>query len=509
MKDIKISIDEQSALFKKHLDEEDNERIIFSAPFGAGKTYFLREFLNTNATEYLAVKLAPVNYSIASNEDIFRFIKFDILFELLAHHGAKQPGKIKIRPDIFYGLKLAEKADGFFTSIATLFGTLNKDVKEATEVITALATLHSQITEFASTSREIEENPELNAFVKQLMDSYYKEADEVTSFIEIALNQLSKAPEPKEGEASTKDRKKALVIDDLDRLDPEHIFRLFNIFSAHFDYNQSNKNKFGFDKVIFVCDIQNIRNIFRSRYGTETDFSGYIDKFFSQEIFYFNNENAIKEYVNILLKSIRLEPDNDFVKNYFEHNILQGANHTEKWITFWTLFELINSGALKPRRIYSPHKAWDFPKGHIVVWNDNYSRDIAISSVPAIVAIQLLSSILGGGEQLLQALKYAAGQPRSIEYRNLSDRPNYIMRLTGSLLIVDYTEHLFKTHNDSRQPQQHIYTGPDGKKVEYFIGQDSARHELYQSYVRELQGLSFFELLPVMVQKLLKDKKIK
>ena len=293
MKDIVISIEEQSALFKKHLEEPDNERIIFSAAFGTGKTYFLREFFLDNKDKYLTIKLAPVNYSIASNEDIFRLIKFDILFELLAHHDIKQPGKIKIRPDIFYGLKLAEKADTFFTSIVTFLGTLNKDIKDTTEVITALATIRSQVADFIGTSPEIPENPAVNAFLQQMLEVYFHEADDITAFVETALDQLASAVD-KEKSA----RRKVLVIDDLDRLDPEHIFRLFNVFSAHFDYNKSTRNKFGFDAVIFVCDIKNIRNIFRSRYGDTTDFSGYIDKFFSQEIFFFNNEKSIKNYVN-------------------------------------------------------------------------------------------------------------------------------------------------------------------------------------------------------------------
>src|SRR5690606_11957375 len=82
-----------------------------------------------------------------------------------------------------------------------------------------------------------------------------------------------------------------LIIDDLDRIDPEHIFRILNVFGAHFENGQFESfssytcNKFNFDKVILVCDINNIRNIFHSKYGTATDFAGYIDKFYTHEIF--------------------------------------------------------------------------------------------------------------------------------------------------------------------------------------------------------------------------------
>ena len=62
-------------------------------------------------------------------------------------------------------------------------------------------------------------------------------------------------------------KKIILVIDDLDRIDPEHIFRILNILSVHNDFGNQQEHKFGFDKTILVCDIDNIRNIYRAKYG--------------------------------------------------------------------------------------------------------------------------------------------------------------------------------------------------------------------------------------------------
>ncbi|MBJ7427766.1 MAG: NTPase KAP, partial [Bacteroidia bacterium] len=82
MSNFKISIEEPRKDFEIHLSHEGNNRILFSAPFGTGKTYFLKDFFK--ATEkYEVVHLYPVNYSVASNEDIFELIKHDVLFELL------------------------------------------------------------------------------------------------------------------------------------------------------------------------------------------------------------------------------------------------------------------------------------------------------------------------------------------------------------------------------------------------------------------------------------------
>ena len=81
-----------------------------------------------------------------------------------------------------------------------------------------------------------------------------------------------------------------LVVEDLDRIDPAHLFRILNIFSAHIDYcyKYGHKaevsiagNKFGLDNIVLVCDFSNIRKLFRHFYGGSTDFKGYIGKFLS------------------------------------------------------------------------------------------------------------------------------------------------------------------------------------------------------------------------------------
>ena len=85
-----ISIENKLEAFKKHLDI--NERTIFSAKFGDGKTYFLNEFKKKYSDEnkesadekekYYFITLYPVSYSVAENQDIFEYIKRDILLQL-------------------------------------------------------------------------------------------------------------------------------------------------------------------------------------------------------------------------------------------------------------------------------------------------------------------------------------------------------------------------------------------------------------------------------------------
>lgn len=87
-----------------------------------------------------------------------------------------------------------------------------------------------------------------------------------------------------------------MIIEDLDRIDPAHIFRILNVFSAHFDRYGVDKtcgdNKFCLDKIVTVCDINNIKKIYAHVYGDNTDFTGYISKFSnSKEYIYSLKDN--------------------------------------------------------------------------------------------------------------------------------------------------------------------------------------------------------------------------
>src|SRR5690554_5891 len=74
--------------FLQHLQIIENNDIILSAPFGTGKTHFLKEdFTPKTLGQYNVIHLFPVNYSVSSNEDIFELIKYDILFEIMLKFG--------------------------------------------------------------------------------------------------------------------------------------------------------------------------------------------------------------------------------------------------------------------------------------------------------------------------------------------------------------------------------------------------------------------------------------
>ena len=104
------------------------------------------------------------------------------------------------------------------------------------------------------------------------------------------------------------DKKSVLVLDDMDRIDPDHIFRILNILSAYFE--KEHENKFGFDLIIIVADYTNIKHIFHHKYGNNADFGGYLDKFFTISPYYFDNKKAVIDRVEEITKSIKNEEPN-------------------------------------------------------------------------------------------------------------------------------------------------------------------------------------------------------
>jgi hypothetical protein len=75
-------------------------------------------------------------------------------------------------------------------------------------------------------------------------------------------------------------QRRILIIEDLDRIDPQHLFRILNVFGAHIDQN-ANQNKFGFDNIVIVLDYDITRSTFNHMYGPQANYQGYMSKFMS------------------------------------------------------------------------------------------------------------------------------------------------------------------------------------------------------------------------------------
>ncbi len=299
--EFKIPIEELFPKFYEHISIENNKRIFFSGKFGIGKTYFLREFFDSfeeAKNEYEVFYLYPINYQLSKNEDIFELIKYDLLIQL-----------INKKEDIFTENDFNNITD--YMSVLYLWGKENKlDIaKTFLSMIPKLGKSFKEVVEI--TERFVKYKNEIKGGEKEIVENYLErikeiktnEPDYMSDLIREKINKIK-------GEKET-----VLVIDDLERIDPENIFRILNIFSAHFElYGNDLENRFGFDKIILVGDYRNIEKIFHYRYGVDVDFSGYFDKFYSLEIFEFKNEEIIEKFVGEIVSRFKGVKEKDKIK---------------------------------------------------------------------------------------------------------------------------------------------------------------------------------------------------
>lgn len=306
---IKIETKEILNTFKDHLKIENNRRIVFSGPFGTGKSTFLKEFSDNENEDFFYLKIFPVNYSISRNEDVFELIKFDLLFQLMGNYY----NEIELKKDDF---TLLLKSQIFIMErmnfMPLLYAILGFSEKIGTPIVDFIKALENTVGDFKKFNKEIEKDDEddILAFLKSI-ENKKGNKHEMDAISELIFDLIGRIK-------NVRQKSSVLIIDDLDRLDPDHVFRIFNIFSAHYE-EISGENKFGFEKVIFVCDIENIRKIFHHKYGGQVDFSGYIDKFYSVSPFDFDNRTYLKNKIEKLLYKI---PFNSNLAHYkFDQNI--------------------------------------------------------------------------------------------------------------------------------------------------------------------------------------------
>ena len=414
-------------LFRDHLLVKNNSRIIFSGRFGQGKTTFIREFFKEDnqklyftKKEYNIISLYPVNYSVASNEDIFRYIKHDIILEMLKNNSQIEREII----EYFQTLPeyLSKNFDKVLAAIVYMIPKVGKDIVGIYEKLNSLKEEYLKFHDDKNYKLDI--GGQLIDYIEKYKNTEGNifENDIITRIIEHVLNNI------KSKEAYSEN---VLIIDDLDRIDPEHIFRILNIFSAHFDRNHSSPNKFGFDKIIIVCDIKNLRNIFRAKYGVETDFNGYIDKFYSHKIFEFNNRNEIYSLAKEILSQAewslaeyggKYHNSLDHLRNKFDSNN-----------TFLPdiLLLLVENGQLQLRNIL---KYVDIPI-HVVPYIEILGDVFGVYESPLLLSLKILIDIKGDAAGLRKALEECY---RPVALHNTGD---YIQEIVSHLTYKQYLGH--------------------------------------------------------------------
>ena len=408
-----ISIEAPKTDFEKFLTE-DNKRVFFSGPFGIGKTYFLKEFFNTwHKDEYDVYHLFPVNYQISSNENIVEFLKYDILVELLKkHRGAFKGREIKGLRGIFKFLTAFSKGRGLKSrslksviDIGTNALSLSPDPfsQAISKLGRPLGDLIDLSTEFAEFRQEYTSGDQ------GIVKSFLNETENKTP--KVATDHISHLLYEKIEMLKGENKRSVLILDDFDRIDPEHTFRILNVLSAHIESDKQNEsgpkhiednvhNKFGFDHIIIVGDINNLRNIFHHEYGEKTDFVGYFDKFFTVKPFEFTNEKAIAERIPYLMERIQYENTNLGDTMPSIQALLQDF-----------LTQALSVKAMNLRQLYKPID-YLFPEMSDRKNSPNPKNTMVYHAALAVdIGIKLLIAIYGTETDFLNALKTIRDNP--------------------------------------------------------------------------------------------------
>ncbi len=293
-----IDIQNPIKSFHNFIQDRSNSKILFSGGFGQGKTTFLNFYFNEAFNKYYNVfRVFPVNYSVASNEDIFKYIKADILFQLLGYGIEFDKSSVDIKQTFQEYIYLNPRKTIF--SFLRNVSKINAKTAILDRSLEALNAFMKPIIEY----HDFQQNDDKEATENYIKDVYDREGSlfEDNFYSQLIRQLLERAKEQN-------DRPNVLIIEDLDRMDPDHIFRILNVISAHYDTYSNNgdyesHNKFGFDKIIIVCDIENIRSIFHHKYGMNTNFEGYINKYYSTRPYTFENLTSIKAYLDEKLES--------------------------------------------------------------------------------------------------------------------------------------------------------------------------------------------------------------
>lgn len=258
--------------------------------------------------DYIFIPIYPLNYQVSENKDIFEYIKRDILVRLLCTKGIAIDNIEEKTLFSFFSFLKTKKKDVFSFLVDILpqvnIGTPGCNLTiDAKNIKKTIENLNNKFEKHKETEQDI-----INNFIESFLcpTSIY-EYDPISQLITSILKKhlISEVYDTK--------KEVVLIVEDLDRVDPAHLFRILNIFSAHFEWSGNRQrhvleNKFGFHKIVLVADFENIHCIYKHLYGPTADFDGYIGKFLTSKHFPFS---ITKSRINFIRNNL-----NDRIKTY-------------------------------------------------------------------------------------------------------------------------------------------------------------------------------------------------
>lgn len=319
-----IPVDDAMQRFEDHLLSHD--RVVLSAKFGDGKTFFLNKFkekcMMDAESPFEFITLYPVNYQVLGNKDIFELIKHDVLLQIL------QADIIDVNYEVTDRMAFEFYIQSHFCTVGESFfemlkscgadDMVTKGFLAAFKSVNWLKSLKDKVGEFKK--KEVDQTAFLDDYLSTFDENSVYENDIITKIIRDNI----KTYQEKNG------KRVVLVIEDMDRLDPAHLFRIMNVFSAHMDYgyrsllpidNTLVGNKFGVSNVVFVMHEKNTEALFHHFYGECADYEGYMSKFYNKDIFRFSLAEEKEKYALALI-SDETGLGEERIKEYFDNGFL-------------------------------------------------------------------------------------------------------------------------------------------------------------------------------------------
>ncbi len=261
----------------------------------------------------------------------------DILYQLLLH--GMISGNVEITKAEALSWFINKKGANLLVDIISTVpdvGLIPEDSVQVLAAIKSVKLFKTMKEKFSKIKEEFEQfyNSELrneDSLIEKFLDkvdtSFVYENDVVTKLIQKSIEDYKRRT----------GKQVVLLIEDLDRIDPAHLFRIFNVLSAHMDYcyKYSLKpdhslvgNKFGVDNIVLVIDYNNLKRIYHHFYGEQTDFKGYISKFLSSTPFYYSLAQLRDEYIlNRFVEVTGFEKT--IIKQLLSEDILKSARLRE------------------------------------------------------------------------------------------------------------------------------------------------------------------------------------
>lgn len=316
---IKIPIDDAITDFKNHL--LSHPRTILSAKYGDGKTYFLSKFVNSLSVKeaFCFLTLYPINYQVLPNKDIFELIKRDLLIQMISNGMLETyeiPDNVALSFYLQNQFSTVSEALLPFLQILDTPSPVAKGLMIGLSGLKMLQTLKNKYREWKG---QFDEAEKIEDYIIKSGSMIY-ENDAITEIIRGGIESYKK---------ENSNKNVVLIIEDLDRIDPAHLFRILNVFSAHMDFRYRLGvpedeeylvgNKFGLDNVVMVMDYENAHNIFKHFYGDYANFNGYIDKFCSNNYFKYSLvEQKYDYFIKLVIEVTQLSYN--LVSKYFNKN---------------------------------------------------------------------------------------------------------------------------------------------------------------------------------------------